>query len=257
MMRRLAAKAAPTPPPCAAAWRPGWQQLANRVQARLLPDLDAEPARRGHEGADEERRVGQARRSWPRQLPLARAAGAGRPRQLPRLSGPYCDPALRGHPGGCGEEVRHATSRASATRSPRTGGRFSVTPYTVNQGVDQWHVLYLWRERGSIYTVSQHVAKPTHVPPGGRQPRPHDAGPRSRRADGLTCGSRGASCCVGAPRRPRSAPPGSTGSSTSTDRLRPRHFGEGRPRSSTCSTACGSPTTTESRSSCRPCTTRS
>ena len=35
-----------------------------------------------------------------------------------------------------------------------------VTPYTVNQGVDQWHVLYLWRERGNLYTLSEHVARP-------------------------------------------------------------------------------------------------
>ena len=39
-------------------------------------------------------------------------------------------------------------------------GRFRVTPYTVNEGVDQWHVLYLWRSGGSLFTVSQHVAKP-------------------------------------------------------------------------------------------------
>ena len=34
------------------------------------------------------------------------------------------------------------------------------TLYTVNQGVDQWHLLYAWRDHGSLYTVSEHVTPP-------------------------------------------------------------------------------------------------
>jgi hypothetical protein len=34
------------------------------------------------------------------------------------------------------------------------------TLYTVNQGIDQWHLLYAWRHRGTLYTVSQHVTPP-------------------------------------------------------------------------------------------------
>ncbi len=32
--------------------------------------------------------------------------------------------------------------------------------YTANQGVDQWHLLYAWRRRGTLYTLSQHVTPP-------------------------------------------------------------------------------------------------
>jgi hypothetical protein len=35
-----------------------------------------------------------------------------------------------------------------------------VTVYTVNQGIDQWHVLYAWKHDGTLYTVSQHVIEP-------------------------------------------------------------------------------------------------
>ena len=35
-----------------------------------------------------------------------------------------------------------------------------ATVYTVNQDADLWHVLYAWRYRGGLYTVSQHVAPP-------------------------------------------------------------------------------------------------
>ena len=37
---------------------------------------------------------------------------------------------------------------------------FRVTEDTVNQGADQWHVLYAWKDSGSLYTASQHVAPP-------------------------------------------------------------------------------------------------
>ena len=36
----------------------------------------------------------------------------------------------------------------------------TATLYTVNRGPDQWHLLYAWKYRGSLYTVSQHVAAP-------------------------------------------------------------------------------------------------
>jgi hypothetical protein len=39
-------------------------------------------------------------------------------------------------------------------------GSTTATVYTANQGVDSWHVLYAWRDRGSLYTLSEHVAAP-------------------------------------------------------------------------------------------------
>ena len=42
---------------------------------------------------------------------------------------------------------------------PRLAG-LRPTLYTVNQGIDQWHLLYAWRHRGTLYTVSQHVTPP-------------------------------------------------------------------------------------------------
>jgi hypothetical protein len=41
----------------------------------------------------------------------------------------------------------------------RAGG-LKATVFNVNQDADQWHVLYAWRYRGSLYTVSEHVAPP-------------------------------------------------------------------------------------------------
>jgi hypothetical protein len=39
-------------------------------------------------------------------------------------------------------------------------GQIHATLYTVNQGADQWHILYAWRHQGTLYTASQHVAEP-------------------------------------------------------------------------------------------------
>jgi hypothetical protein len=41
-----------------------------------------------------------------------------------------------------------------------TANGIRATVYQVNQGADQWHVLFLWHHRGSLYTVSQHVIVP-------------------------------------------------------------------------------------------------
>jgi hypothetical protein len=42
----------------------------------------------------------------------------------------------------------------------RTINGIRFTEYTVNQGADQWHILYAWRYRGSLYTISEHRAPP-------------------------------------------------------------------------------------------------
>ena len=30
----------------------------------------------------------------------------------------------------------------------------------MNQDADQWHLLYAWHHKGSLYTVSEHLAPP-------------------------------------------------------------------------------------------------
>jgi hypothetical protein len=38
-----------------------------------------------------------------------------------------------------------------------------ATLYTVNQGADQWHYALAWRHRGSLYTLSEHLAPPLNA----------------------------------------------------------------------------------------------
>jgi hypothetical protein len=48
----------------------------------------------------------------------------------------------------------------SDPRGTRRIGDKRVTVYTVSRDADQWHVTYLWRRDGTLYTVSEHVAPP-------------------------------------------------------------------------------------------------
>jgi hypothetical protein len=150
-----------SPTSCPAAWKPGWQRLANRIKFSVycptwMPSpldgqiggpwangVSVEPDRSylvsflWHEPPAQDVHVNF--RAYPRKTRI-----------------PTCEDVQVV----AGKTRRRPIPCFSDAQPARRIGRFRVTPYTVNQGVDQWHVLYLWRERGSIYTVSQHVAKP-------------------------------------------------------------------------------------------------
>jgi hypothetical protein len=83
---------------------------------------------------------------------------------------------LRGYPGrttiptcvlsgaGSSASARHRVPCFADPHGTITVGDIHATLYTVNQGADQWHLLYAWRHGGSLYTISQHVAAPLGVP---------------------------------------------------------------------------------------------
>jgi hypothetical protein len=155
--------AAPSKPPraCPAAWKSGWQRLANRIDSPVYCPTWMPSPLDGQIGGPWDNGVSVKRdrsylvsflwheppaqdvhvnfRAYPKKTRIPTCedvqvvAGTTRRRAIPCFSDPQPQ-----------RQIRH----------------FRVTPYTVNQGVDQWHVLYLWREKGTLYTVSQHVAKP-------------------------------------------------------------------------------------------------
>jgi len=83
---------------------------------------------------------------------------------------------LRGYPGrttiptcvltgsGSSASARHRVPCFADRHGTITVGNIHATLYTVNQGADQWHLLYAWQHNGSLYTISQHVAAPLGVP---------------------------------------------------------------------------------------------
>ena len=157
---KAAAATKPATPRCA--HRAGWQRLANRIAADVycpgwLPDpLTSEIGGRwnnidsvsrdrsylesfvwqetevGPNGAGGELHVNLRGYPGRTKIPLC-PTGAGNSNPVPCFDDP------RGH-------VR--------------GNGIDATLFTVNQGADQWHVALAWHHRGSLYTLSEHLAPP-------------------------------------------------------------------------------------------------
>ena len=64
---------------------------------------------------------------------------------------------LRGYPGETQVPTCNGKPCFSGERGTRDVGGKTVDVYTVNRGADTWHVLYAWKDEGSLYAVSQHV----------------------------------------------------------------------------------------------------
>jgi hypothetical protein len=141
---------------CPAAWRSGWQTLANRVQAPVYcPTWMPNPldAKIGGQYIDIHS-IGKDR-SYLVSFLEHGDLGSG-----------DVHVNFRGYPG-----------RTAIPRCPAPVGKGSVpcfseavghldtngirsTVYQVNQGADQWHILLAWHYKPSLYTVSEHVIAP-------------------------------------------------------------------------------------------------
>ncbi len=160
--------AAPRAATCPAAWRAGWQRLAEQVDAPVYcPSWLPQPLT-GKIGGG----LGSAKYVEPDRSYLVAffwldtMANGGEEvhvnlRGYPgRVTIPICEDTLT---------VKGKTSHPKMpcfddARGTKQFGAERVTVYTANQGADQWHVLYAWRHRGSLYTVSEHVAPPFSYP---------------------------------------------------------------------------------------------
>jgi hypothetical protein len=139
---------------CPAAWKPGWQRLANRVDVPVycpswMPSpIDAQIGGQWNSGGP----IVDRDRSYLVGF-LWHEAGSGDVhvnfRAYPgKTAVPRCRDGKRSIP--C----------FSDSRGTRRIGDKTVTVYTVSRDADQWHVTYLWRRNGTLYTVSEHVAPP-------------------------------------------------------------------------------------------------
>jgi hypothetical protein len=147
-------------PACPAEWKPGWQRLANRIQAPVFcPSWMPNPLTGEIDGPWESGYVVKRDRSYLVSF-------------LWHEAGNDVHVNFRGYPGNtkiptcedtqtvAGTTRRREIPCFSDRQRTRKVGKFDVTLYTVNQGVDQWHLLYTWKTAGSLYTLSEHVAPP-------------------------------------------------------------------------------------------------
>jgi hypothetical protein len=149
-------------PECAAQWRAGWQQLANRVGVAVYcPSWMPSPldAKIGGQWNSDGPAVDK-NRSYLVGF-LWHEAGAGDVhvnfRAYPGQTAiPRCIDTLTTG----GKTRRRSIPCFSDPRETRLIRGRRVTVYTVNRDADQWHVLYAWRRKGTLYTVSEHVTPP-------------------------------------------------------------------------------------------------
>lgn len=158
---RRAAKSSAASSRCPARALAGWQKLADRIEAPVycpawLPDpLDGVIGSRWN-NIDEVSRDRSYLMAWVWQETGPGAAGG------------ELHVNLRGYPGrtriprcvNADSKARELVPCFSDPAGKVRAGDLAATVYNVNQDADQWHVLYAWRRRGSLYTVSEHVAPP-------------------------------------------------------------------------------------------------
>jgi hypothetical protein len=154
------ADARPAAPACPAAWRAGWQRLADRIETPVFcPSWMPSPL------------DGDMQGQWENGVSVGRD-GSYLVSFLWHEHGNDVHVNFRGYPGRTAiprcEEGRTVAGKATRRLVPcfsdrqgtRRAGPIRATVYRVNRDADQWHVLYAWRHRGSLYTLSEHVAPP-------------------------------------------------------------------------------------------------
>src|SRR5690348_2816274 len=149
---------------CPADWASGWQRLADRVGAPvycprwvpspLTPKLGGAYAGQGGTSVTVAKDG-----SYLVSLIWSDASGEVHVNlggYLHRTSIPRCDEVETTN----GKTVRTKVPCFSDPSGTFRAGGITANLYTVNRGPDQWHLLYAWKDHGSLYTVSQHVAAP-------------------------------------------------------------------------------------------------
>jgi hypothetical protein len=151
-------------PVCPKSARAGWEALANEVRARVYcPSWLPYPLDERFDGVFNGQTV-DPDRSYLVKFLFFDAGLPGGPQEVHVI--------FRGYPGNrrlprCdnstvedGKVVHHFSPCFSDPKGKKRFGSKLATLYTSNQGADQWHLLYAWRENASLYTVSEHVAAP-------------------------------------------------------------------------------------------------
>jgi len=150
---------------CPSAWRSDWRKLANRVGAPVFcPGWLPKPLNGRFDGSPFDSHAFAKDRSYLISYAWVDASSPGSVNEVHvvlrgypgRTRIPVCDDTLTVS----GKTVHKSIPCFDDPKGTKRFGRNVVTMYTANQGADLWHVLYAWRYRGSLYSVSEHVIAP-------------------------------------------------------------------------------------------------
>ncbi len=152
-------------PTCPKAWRAGWQKLANEIGAPVYcPSWMPYPLDAKIGGSFANGRSVSNDRSYLVSFVWVEHDVGGVSGEVHvnfrgypgRTAVPTCEDTLT---------VKGVTRRTNLPcfadpRWTKLIGGERITAYTVNQGADQWHVLYAWHRVSTLYAISQHVTPP-------------------------------------------------------------------------------------------------
>jgi len=160
-----AGAARPHAPICPKSWLAGWQKLANEIRAPVYcPSWLPQPLDGRFTGSPFNGHEVDRDRSYLVKFLWFDAGSAGAFSEVHvNLRGypgsrrvPVCDDTLTV----AGKTVHKSVPCFSDRAGTRRFGRTVATLYTANQGADQWHLLYAWHHRRSLYALSEHVVAP-------------------------------------------------------------------------------------------------
>jgi hypothetical protein len=149
---------------CPNDWATGWQRLANRVGSpvfcpRWVPSPLSGQINGQYPGQGSRSVTVNKDGSYLVSLIWSDASGEVHVNfggYMHSTAVPRCDDVETTN----GTSVRKKVPCFSDPSGTFRAGNITATLYTVNRGPDQWHLLYAWKYRGALYTVSQHVAAP-------------------------------------------------------------------------------------------------
>jgi hypothetical protein len=142
-------------PVCPPAWRPGWQRLADRINAPVYcPSWLPEPL------------TGEIGGQWEAMHSVLddRSYLIGFLWYEANVAEMHVN--FRGYPGETAIPNCNDRPCFSDPGEKMTIAGLDIQVYNVNRGADTWHVLYAWETDGSLYTVSQHVVPGLGLPYG-------------------------------------------------------------------------------------------
>src|SRR5439155_11641543 len=151
---------------CPHPWKAGWQRLADEVGAPVYCPTWMPSQLDGHIGGPytDVRSVGKSDHSYLVSFVWVDHDVGGvtgevhvNCRGYPgRIAIPTCRDTVTVN----GKTLHPKLPCFADPRGTRRIAGLKATLYTVNQGIDQWHLLYAWRHAGSLYTLSEHVVPP-------------------------------------------------------------------------------------------------
>lgn len=133
-------------PVCPAAWKPGWQKLANRIDAPVYcPSWMPDPL------------TGEIGGPWQAMYSVLKDRSYLMGFLWYETNVAETHVNFRGYPGRTGVPTCNGKPCFDDPGVKKTLAGLDIQVYNVNRGADTWHVLYAWHTDGSLYAVSQHV----------------------------------------------------------------------------------------------------